>query len=275
MNAVKTQTQAGVGLLSKAFQILDLFQIDSPTWSQAELVRATDLNRSTVNRLVRYLASSGYLVQVQPTGRYGLGLAAIDLGQRASASFDFRALCQPVLERLSSQIDETILLTALDRSNNSSVCVDQIEGTREGLRVFERIGATFPLHAGAAPKVILAHLPAEEQKAYLAGPLERFTEKTLTDPAALKRDLHSIAAQGYCQSFEETYEGVAGLGAVILGPGNHPLGSIAVALPVQRASSETLGRFRPLLQEAARSISTRLVDPSRTATSDGQTKEAS
>ena len=77
--------QAGVGLLKKTFQILDLFIEEHPSWTQAELVRETGLSRSTLGRLVRFLCARGYLLEQR--GRYTLGFAAVDLGRRAQLQF--------------------------------------------------------------------------------------------------------------------------------------------------------------------------------------------
>ena len=44
---------SGVGLLNKAFQVLDQFTPENPVWTQAELGRATGVSKSTINRLVR------------------------------------------------------------------------------------------------------------------------------------------------------------------------------------------------------------------------------
>ena len=240
MNEVKPKPYAGVALLAKTFQMLDLFQIETPAWTQADLVRATGLNRSTVNRLVRYLVSTGYLVQLASSGKYSLGLAAINLGHRANASFDFRSLCQPALEKLAEMIDETIILTSYDPTNNTSVCVDQIVRKHGALRVFERVGSTFPLHAGAAPKAILASLPEQDRKAFINGTLQKFTKNTLCNPAELEADIIATIGRGYSLSWEETYEGVAGIGAPVVGPDKMPLGSIAVALPIQRVEPGTI-----------------------------------
>src|SRR5260370_38496890 len=71
---------AGVGLLLKAFQILDLFSDQRPAWTQAEIARMTGLPRSTLSRLERFLCSPNY--RLEQRARYPLGLAAIDLGRR-------------------------------------------------------------------------------------------------------------------------------------------------------------------------------------------------
>ena len=159
---------AGVGLVQKTLQILDLFQLETPNWSQSEITQLTGMPKSTVNRLVKFLSDRGYLTLLEGRNRYSLGPASIDLGRRASALFDFRGICQPMLEKLSRETSETVMLTSLIGSGNAVRCSDQIESTHEGLRVFEQIGSIFPLHAGASPKAVLAFLPIKDRERYLA-----------------------------------------------------------------------------------------------------------
>lgn len=252
---VKAENQAGVALVAKALMILDMFQVNNPTWTQAQLVQATGLNRSTVNRLVGFLASKGYLAQIEHSGRYSLGLAAIELGNRANLSFDLRSVCRSVMSKLVADINETVVLTALDRANLVGICIDQIEGQHEGLRVFERVGATFPLHAGAAPKAILAHLPEETRTRYLKGTLKRFTAKTLTEPEALEDDIRKTRERGYALSQQETYEGTAGVAAAILGADDTALASIAIAMPVHRAKPAFLQKIGRVLAATTHDVS--------------------
>ncbi|WP_419906397.1 IclR family transcriptional regulator [Hoeflea sp.] len=245
---------AGVGLVQKTLQVLDLFQLDRPNWSQSELTQATGMPRSTINRLVRFLTDRGYLALPEGRNRYTLGPAAIDLGRRASALFDFREICQPALEQLARQTTETVLLTSVVSAGNAVRCVDQIESTREGLRVFEQIGAVFPLHAGAAPKAVLAFLPEEDRKRYLSRPMSAITGATIIDPDLLERDLRSTRNRGYSVSREETYEGVAGVGAPFFWSDGRPAGSMAVAMPIQRASGEAIAWCGDLLQQACSKV---------------------
>lgn len=251
---VKESTQPGVGLLSKALQILDLFQPESPNWSQPELVRQTSLNRSTANRLVRYLCEHGYLVGIGKTGRYSLGLAAVDLGRRASASMDFHDICQPVLEDLSRKTRETVILARYDEQNHCVVCIGQVEGIHGGLRVFEHIGASFPLHAGATSKAVLALLPESEQEHFLACPLEPITSHTIIDPKQLRDDLILTRKHGFSVSHQETYEGVVGISVGFLGPSRRPIGSVAIALPQQRINDSKIIQYGELLIHVADQI---------------------
>ena len=255
MTDVKNESQTGVALVAKAFQILDAFQADAPLWSQADMVRATGLNRSTVNRLMRYLAASGYLIQNGATGRYSLGIAAIDLGNRANASLDLRSLCKPTMASLASQCGETVVLSMFDPVGMQAMCVDQIEGSHRGLRVFEEIGSSFPLHAGAAPKAILCFLPKEDQDRILSGPLEKFTEHTLCTPEQVRHDIAETLRRGYAVSSEETFEGTIGIAAPVLGPSSRVIASIAVALPMLRSTPDRIEEIAAMVQAAARKIS--------------------
>jgi DNA-binding IclR family transcriptional regulator len=237
----------GVGLVQKTLQILDLFQSVAPDWSQGEIAQTTGMPRSTVNRLVKFLTDRGYLSLLEGRNRYSLGPASIDLGRRASAQFDFRGICRPVLEQLSQKTRETVILTSVVAASNGVRCVDQIESTREGLRVFEQIGNIFPLHAGASPKAVLAVLEVEEQERYLSRELAKVTEQTVTDADTLRFEIAETSARGYAVSNGETYEGVFGIAAAFFWGPDRPAGSLAIALPSQRATADAVQDIGELL----------------------------
>ena len=259
------KSPGGVGLLNKAFQLLDLFTTDNPTWSQAELGRATGVSKSTVNRLVRYFCDRGYLMQLSGQGGYGLGPAAVELGLRASSQFDLGPAATPVLEQLTRETDETSLLASYRPGQREVVCVAQIASAREGLRVFQSLGSTIPLHAGAVAKAVLAYLPEDAKAAILEGPLTRLTDKTITDPGVLAHDLGEIRARGYAISREETYPGVYGLGAPVFGPGGGIAGGIAVAAPLFRMEATTMLDHAKRVVSAADRLSQKLGTSGRTA----------
>lgn len=259
-------TPAGVGLVQKTLQILDSFQNDAPCWTQAEIAKATGLPKSTVGRLVKFLADRGYLAQVNRSNRYSLGPSAIDLGRRASVQFDLRGICRPVLERLSSQTGETVILTSVVEAGNAVRCVDQIESTYEGLRVYEQIGSVFPLHAGASPKAVLASLGHDEREHYLSRPLFALSDQSLVDKVALREDISETEKRGYAVSYGETYVGVTGVSAAFFWSADKPAGSLAVALPEYRANPGTLHTIGSLVRAAAEDITGLLSGNPNTAT---------
>jgi DNA-binding IclR family transcriptional regulator len=247
---------AGVGLLKKGLQILDLFTDERPAWTQTELARETQLARSTLSRLVRFFCSAGYLMEQR--GRYTLGFAAIDLGRRAQQQFDLVDLCQSLLEELAQGTAETIILTGYSERHGSVVCLAQIPSRQGGLRVFENIGTEYPLHSGATAKAVLAFLSERQIADILAGDLTGVNPSSTMSAERLRAHLADIHAAGYAVTYEETYPGVIGVAVPILTPRRRPLGSIGVAAPVQRMDEAQIEIYAKLLLDAGRRVTARL-----------------
>lgn len=261
MGIVKSEQEhniRGVGLLHKAFQILELFSPEQPGWTQVEIGRAADLPRSTVSRLVRYLCARGYLSFHERSGRYTLGFSAIELGRRAQAQLDLAAFAEDILEDLARRTRETVMLTGFNPAALHVVCLAQIPSQHGVLRVYETVGATFPLYAGASTKPVLAHLPENIIERVLESPMPPINLAWKPRPDLLRADLETTRQRGYAVSFEETYPGVAGVGAAILGPDRRPLGSMAIAAPLQRMSEDGIEELGKAVLEAARAVSARL-----------------
>jgi DNA-binding IclR family transcriptional regulator len=251
-----TDNQAGVGLLKKAFHILDLFSEERPAWTQADLARETGLARSTLSRLVRFLAGRGYLLEQR--GRYILGFAAIDLGSRAQLQFNLVDLCQDLLEELAQATAETVILTGYDEAHACVVCLAQIPSRQGGLRVFENIGTSYPLYSGATAKAVLAFLPERQANGVINGNLTPVNPSSITGPRKLRAELADIRTKGYAVTHEETYPGVSGIGVPLLTPRGHPLGSIAIAGPMQRMDKATIESGARLLLDIGRRATGRI-----------------
>jgi DNA-binding IclR family transcriptional regulator len=247
---------AGVGLLLKAFQVLDLFSDEHPSWTQAELPLATGLARSTFSRLVRFLCARGFLLEQR--GRYTLGFAAVDLGRRAQSQFNLVDVCYDLLEELARTTGETVILTAYDEAHASVVCLAQIPSRQGGLRVFEHIGTAYHLYAGATAKAVLAFLPERLVDSVLRGPLMPINPAVKTSPIKLRNQLAEIRAQGFAVTYQETYPGVTGVGVPVLTPRGQPLGSIAIAGPMQRMTPKVIATAARLLLTVGRRVTERI-----------------
>jgi DNA-binding IclR family transcriptional regulator len=254
--ASQSGNQAGVGLLKKAFQILDLFTEDRPAWTQADLARETGLARSTLSRLVRFLCGRGYLLEQR--GRYTLGFAAVDLGRRAQLQFNLVDLCSELLEELAQATAETVILTGYDEAKACVVCLAQIPSRHGGLRVFENVGTSYPLHSGATAKAVLAFLPERQANSVLSGDLVPVNPSATTSMRKLRAELAVIRAKGFAVTHEETYPGVTGVGIPLLTPQRQPLGSIAIAGPIQRMDKAAIEKGARLLLDIGRRVTSRL-----------------
>ena len=64
------------------------------------------------------------------------------------------------------------------------------------------VGGTFPLHASATGKLILAELDDARIEELLPAELPRYTPRTVTSRTALLDEVHQVREQGYAVSRE-------------------------------------------------------------------------
>lgn len=245
--------------MDRIFAILGLFTREAPEWSTAEIARELAFSQPTAGRLLRGLESHGFLMRFDRR-HYRLGFAAVELGFRALHSIELRERLRPLLVRLAHQTGETCILGALTESRNAARVIDRIEG-REALRITLEIGHTWPLHAGALAKVLLAHMP--DRDAILEQPRARLARNTVTDHAELAADLARIRRVGWALTAEETEIGAWGVAAPLLDRAGMPVAAIGLVSPLERRSPLEEQKLVRHLQEAVAAATARLGLPER------------
>jgi IclR family transcriptional regulator, acetate operon repressor len=239
-------------VLERAFAILEAFTEFRPEWSTSDLARFLQLPIPTVHRLLGALARLGYVTRDAQTRRFRLGGAAMQLGERARAVSDLRAVALLPLRRLSEAADETAVLTVLSPERDRSVCLERVE-TSQPLRLSVQPGSQLPLHAGASQKALLAFMPEREVDRLLDQPLERLCTATITEPRRLRRDLEVIRERGWASSYEETNLGVWGIAVPVISE-DDVVCAVGIAGPSARLSDEGFRRDVPSVQRAALAV---------------------
>lgn len=177
--------------VAKAVHVLEVLA-DGPR-GIAELSRELGVHHSTALRMLQPLVDGG-LIARGPEGRYRLGLRMVEFGQQVLDEMDLRVTARPHLLALAESARATAHLVQL--VDDRVVYLDKIEGS--SIRTWSRIGREVSLHTSAAGKAILAAMPAEQAERLLAGhEFRRFTDRTITDPAAFRAHLREVASDGY------------------------------------------------------------------------------
>ena len=239
----------------RAIRILEAFR-EGPSLTVTELSRALKLPKSSVYELVCTLAAEGLVKKEDSSGRYRLGLRLVELARAANQDLEVRQVARPLIEELRDQFNETVQLTVLD--GEEILYVDGCESSRQ-LRTFFQSGDRAPLYCTALGKAILANLPPGEKERYLRRRgLKAFTPGTLTDPAALRRELDRTAARGYSVDDMEHEEDMRCVGAPIRDREGRTFAAISVSGPAHRLRP---GRDREVARRVmaiAEEISSRL-----------------
>jgi DNA-binding IclR family transcriptional regulator len=244
-----------IGSVDRATQVLQLFvESDARTLGVTEIATALDLSKAVVHRVLASLREAGFVDADGTSRRYRLGPASLALGLAYLDRLDLRTLARPVLEELSAATHETATLSV--RHGDTRTYVDQVTPLTE-IRMTVPMGRLHPLHAGSSSKAFLAFLSEAEQQDYLSRELPPVTDQTITDTAALARELVGIRKRGYAKSLGERQPGAASVAAPVFDHEGHPAGVISICGPLERFRPRT-DEAAALLLEACRGLSRQL-----------------
>jgi IclR family acetate operon transcriptional repressor len=238
----------GVQSISRALDLLELLADAGGVQALSQLAASSGLPLPTIHRLMRTLASRGYVRQ-ERSRRYALGPRLIRLGEAASRMLG--AWARPHLAALVDVTGETANLALLD--GDEVTYVAQVPG-RHAMRMFTEPGRRVLPHCTAVGKVMLAQLPAAEARGILArSGMPAATSATITDPDVLLAQLSVIRRQGYAVDEGEQEVGVRCFAAFV--PDAPAMAALSVSGPQARFGHDAASRVVPALQAAAAALS--------------------
>lgn len=239
-----------IGRLSK---ILDVITEATQPVTALDIVEQTSLPQSTVYRLLGSLVGVGFL---ETTGRgkaYVIGARLRRLARAGNSHLDLPQVVKPFIDDLAERL---VLTVKVSRVVEGEVEVIQFSAPRTKYKISVDIGERFPLHGGAASKVLLAFLPAAIREAYLRSNLESFTSNTLTNPMRLAETLTQIRRDRVAYDNEEVEEGIMAVAFPILNAGHDVVGALSVPFIVRTSGArEELDRIAAAAKNTALEIS--------------------
>lgn len=242
--------------LDKVIAILDCFTLDKPALGVREVARRTDISSSSTGRIMAYLKEQGILNQDSETQFYMMGAKVLAWAGIYTLTSDVRTVALPVMVHLQEITRETVSLYVLE--GNERVCVERFESP-ETVRIVARVGRRIPLYAGSAGKVFLAFMSESRRESILREiELLPMTEKTITDPDALRENLDQIRELGYATSNGEWLIDAAGVAAPIFNSHGQISAAISISGPAQRFTENKMKAMAEILMRETRSISQEL-----------------
>ena len=231
--------------LGRATRVLDALAESRGPLTVTDLTTRTALPRSTVHRVLQGLERELYVVRVPDRPGWVLGPGLLKFGM--NAHLRLLSASRAALAGLAREVAENVELAVF--SGREVVVVDQI-ASPERLRGVTKVGRSFSLHASCIGLALLAQLPDERVTELLPPVLERFTEHTVTDHAAVLAELAEVRRTGIAVDEEEHDLGICAVATGLTGP-TGALQAVAVVVPTQRfraklpAAVEGLRRINP------------------------------
>ena len=220
--------------LQKALILMECFLIKDQ-WGVRELGKQLDMNPSIVQKILATFEEYGYIHKNCESNKYELGMKHWEFGLVVQDKLKLNTVVQSVLDRLCEEIQETIFLTKLDRTEALTIGMSE---SSQSIKFTVELGTRSPLHAGATSKVLMAYLTHEEKMHIISKGLQKLTPNTITNAEELLADLESICNMGWCYSVGEFDLDTAGFAVPLFDDSNKIMASLSIAAPKYRLDYE-------------------------------------
>lgn len=238
--------------ISRALHLLDVVAAAGGPVRFADVQRATPLPKATLSRLLRQLEAENMLVFEAETQRYRLGFRLIRLAHAAWQGASLVSVARPVIDRLATTLGTTVHLGSLDA--DQVLYLDK-RVPRPTIDMFSAPGRIGPAYCTGLGKAMLAFLPEDRRREAVARQsFVRHTDKTITSPGALERELAAIRARGHSTDDEEHERTVICVALPILARDGAVLGAVSATSTTHLTTLAELEARAGLIAEAAREI---------------------
>ncbi len=203
-----------VRAIDRATRVLACFSFERQRLSLGDFAQLTALSKPTLFRILHTLEISRFVSYDADSGRYSLGLKALELGRIAFSGFSLNTVASPFLDTLVWEGGSRVALAVL--SDGEVVHVDERRGPDFVPLTGTVIGQRRPPHDGAHGIVLMAYMTdAEVDELLLRYPLAKRASRSITDPHEFKRRLRQVREKGYAYDESEVVEGRMGAAAPI------------------------------------------------------------
>jgi DNA-binding IclR family transcriptional regulator len=191
------------------------------------ILRACDLPRSTAYHLLGAMAAEGFVVHLPEEHRYGLGVAAFEVGSGYSRQEPLQRIARRPLADLVDRVGRTAHLAVLHGRDVLYVVEERAPGRPP---LVTDVGVRLPAHLTASGRAILARLPPSQVRA-LYPTAAAFVDRHGSGPrtlGALRTVLQETRQRGYAVEHGEVTPGLASVAAAVLDHNGHPVAGVAV-----------------------------------------------
>jgi IclR family acetate operon transcriptional repressor len=158
------------------------------------------------------------------------------------------------MQSLVAGCNETAFLGLYDPARLEMVLAASVESLHP-LRYVVRLHEWVPIHAGASGLAIMAFLPESERQAIISRTaLRPFTDRTITEPQTLEKELARTRQRGYAFTRSQRIPGAVGLAAPIFGPDSRVVGDLILTIPEHRFSQKKESCLATLVLEHTKQL---------------------
>jgi IclR family transcriptional regulator, pca regulon regulatory protein len=251
----RTESTEHVASLERGLRVLQTFSREHAQLTLSEVAALTNLNPATARRSLHTLETLGYV------GRKGrqflLRPKVLGISSGYLSAINAELVLQPFLQDLVNEVGGSSSVTILD---DLHIVYLAHASANRAIRLTAGVAARYPAYATSMGRVLLAFQPDWVIDAYFQrATLQKLTEHTETDAAALRRILKDIRNRGYGSIQDELDYGIVSIALPIFAPDRTIVAAANCADVTTRLTTEVMVETRlPALRHAVRRIETML-----------------
>lgn len=212
---------------TRALRVLRYLAAQSEPVAVERIARAVGLPRSTAYHLLGAMAEEGFVVHLPDERRYGLGVAAFEVGSGYTRQAPLQRLARRPLASLVDRTGQSAHL-AVPHGRDVLYVVEERAPGRPPL--VTDVGVRLPAHLTASGRAILSALPPAQVRA-LYPDRSAFVDRTGRgpgSPTALRSVLTAARRRGYAVEDGEVTSGMTSVAAAVLDHNDLPVAGVAI-----------------------------------------------
>ncbi|GAA3632294.1 IclR family transcriptional regulator [Kineosporia mesophila] len=213
------------------------------------LARELELPRSTVYHLLTAMIEQGFVTHLPEERRYGLGIAAFEIGSAYTRQEPLQRLSRLILTRLVDAVGHTAHLGVLHGREVLYLIEERAPGRPP---LVTDVGVRLPSERTASGRAMLAALPAAQVRALFPG------REPAQSPTQLRRLLTGVRRAGYAEEVDEVTPGFSSVAVAVLDHTGYPAAAVAVTCPSGTLDDDVRTRLVTSVTAAAQALERRL-----------------
>jgi DNA-binding IclR family transcriptional regulator len=221
---------ANAAAATQALAVLRLLARHTEPQPAAAIARDLALPRSSVYHLLKVLTDEGFVVHLPEERRYGLGVAAFELGSAYTRQAPLQRVGRPLLARLVETTTHNAHLAVLHGRDVLYLLEERAPGRPP---LVTDVGVRLPAQLTASGLAMLAALPAQQVRA-LFPTRDTFVQRHGVGPATLpelRSLLQEVRRTGHASEDGSVTPEFASVASAVLDHGGHPVAGVAVTFP--------------------------------------------
>lgn len=253
---------AKIPAASRTLAILSNLAKAAAPVTAVSLARQIGAPRSSTYQLLQVLEAEGFVIHYPETARWGIGVAAFELGTAYLRHDPLERLARPILHRLVIQLDQLKINSTAQMGllDGSELLYLLKENPTKAAVVVTDVGVRLPAHLTASGRSMLALLPKTQFKALYPSSkrIARRTEQGPETSKELQTLLDRELTQGFSVESGHVSEGLNTIAAAATNHLNLPTAAFAVTFRTEDANESVTAQLAKLVISASQELSKRL-----------------